>query len=184
MKLRKTYLLALPALALLPAAANAGTGAATVTPTGGPIAIQATTGNGPTGKIVIAGAIGDWGNALTIDKTGKPDENGNYVKVTLQKGSFEIDSTALNKKTANPHPQVASDTTCSVSAGGTAPVTFFNGTGLYQGIAGTANVTLTFTGVGHRYASGPHKGQCEHSDNGPPLAMLGSVLGRGTVHFE
>jgi len=174
--------LALSTLALLATAgAGAGVGTPSVAPAGGSIALQATIGNGPAGKIVLAGAIGDWGTALTIDKNGKPDENGNYVKVTLRKGGFEIDSTALDKKTANPRPQVASDTTCSVSAGGSAPVTFFNGTGLYRGMTGTANVTLTFTGVGGRYPSGPKQGQCERGGN--PLAMLGTVIGRGTVRF-
>lgn len=173
-------LLAIAALSL-PAIANGGAGAATATPTGGPIALLATVGGGPTGKIVVAGAIGDWGTTLTIDKNGRPDQNGNYVKVTLHKGSFEIDSTALNEKTANPHPQVASDRTCSVGAGGSAPVTFFNGTGLYKGISGTANVTLTFTGVGRRVESGPKQGKCSHS--GDAIAMLGSVIGRGTVRF-
>ena len=175
-------LLASSAFALL-VLGSVGAEAATVAPTDGPIAILATIGSGPAGRIVVAGAIGDWGTALTIDKNGKPDENGNYVKVTLHKGSFEINSTALNKKTADPRPQVASDTTCSVSASGSAPVTFLNGTGLYKGIAGTANLTLTFTGVGHRYHSGAHKGECEHNSNGKPLAMLGSVIGRGTVRF-
>jgi hypothetical protein len=153
------------------------------TPNGGPIALFATVGNGPSGKIVVAGAIGDWGTAVSIDKNGRRDEHGNYVKVTLRKGSFEIDSTALNKATASPRPQVASDKTCSISTSGSAPVTLFNGTGLYKGISGTLKVTLSFAGVGRRYQSGPNKGQCLHSDTEPPLAMLGSVTGRGTIHF-
>src|SRR6185437_12950651 len=141
-------LLAGSTLALLTTAGiGAAAGAATPAPTGGPIALLATVGNGPAGKILVAGAIGDWGTALTIDKNGKTDANGNYVKVSLRKGTFEIDSTALNKQTANPRPQVASDTTWSGSARGSAPVRLFNGTGLYSGITGTANVTLTFTGV-------------------------------------
>jgi hypothetical protein len=148
---------------------------------GGPIELFATVGNGPSGKIVVAGAIGDWGSTLSIDKSGRPDLNGNFVRVTLQKGTFEIDSTAVNKKMANPRPQIASDVTCSVAASGSGPVKLFNGTGLYKGISGTANVTITFTGVGGRYQSGAKQGQC---DRGPtPLAMLGSVNGRGTVHF-
>ncbi len=174
-------LLATATLTLLP---TVGAGAATTaaTPTAGPIAILATVGSGPAGKVVVAGAIGDWGTTLTIDKDGKPDANGNYVRVTLKKGGFEIDSTALNKKTANPRPEVASDTTCSVSASGTAPVTLFNGTGLYKGINGTVNVTLTFTGVGSRYESGTKKGQCNRGPN--PLAVLGTVIGRGIIHFK
>jgi hypothetical protein len=171
---------------LLAAIVTAGvmvSSAPAASPTGGTIALFASVGNNPTSKIVVAGAIGDWGTAVTIDKDGRRDEHGNYVKVTLRKGSFEINSTALNKATASPRPQVASDKTCSISTSGSAPVTLFNGTGLYKGIGGTLKVTLSFAGVGRRYQSGPNKGQCLHSDTEPPLAMLGSVTGRGTIHF-
>jgi hypothetical protein len=44
-----------------------------------------------------------------------------------------------------------------------------------------ARATMTFTGVGQRYQGGAKKGQCDQSANGSPLAMLGSVIGRGTV---
>jgi hypothetical protein len=167
--------------AFVAAAVVTGSAAGAAAPTGGPIALFATVGNSPTGKIVVAGAIGDWGTVLGVNKNDKPDLNGNFVKVTLQKGTFEIDATAVNKKLANPQPQVASDVTCSVSASGTGPVRLFNGTGLYKGISGTVNVTMTFTGVGSRSQSGANKGQCSHGQN--PLAMLGSVTGRGIVHF-
>jgi hypothetical protein len=168
------------------AAAGVAVGAASAAPTpkGGPIALFATISPTSTpGKIVLAGAIGDWGKVTSIDKNGKPDDNGNFVEVTLKKGTFEIDATVLNKTMANPRPQVQSGVTCSIAASGTGPVTLFDGTGLYQGISGTANVTMTFTGVGGRYQSGAKKGQCEQ-ENGAPLAMLGSVIGRGTVHFN
>jgi len=173
--------LAISAVAVLASAGVAGTKPAPA-PTGGSIAILATLGANPTGKILVAGAIGDWGTAVSIDRNGKPDENGDYVKVTLRNGTFVIDSTALNKKTANPRPQVSSDATCSVSASGSAPLTLLDGTGRYKGISGTVNATLTFTGVGGRYRSGAKKGQCEQG-NGKPLAMLGAVTGRGVVRF-
>jgi hypothetical protein len=166
------------------AAAVAVAAASAATPKGGPVALFATiSATSSPGKIVLAGAIGDWGKVASIDKNGKPDENGNFVKVTLNKGTFEIDATAINKKMANPRPQVQSDVTCSVAASGSGPVKLFNGTGLYKGISGTANVTMTFTGVGGRYQSGPKKGQCEQG-NGTPLAMLGAVTGHGTVQFN
>jgi hypothetical protein len=169
--------------ALAAASVVTGTAAAAGVPRSGPIALFATISATSTpGKIVLAGAIGDWGKVVSVDGNGKQDDNGNFVKVTLKKGTFEIDATALNKKMANPRPQVQSDLTCSVSASGSGPVKLFDGTGLYKGIAGTASVTMTFTGVGPRYRSGANKGQCEQ-DNGAPLAMLGSVTGRGTVHF-
>ena len=161
-----------------------GAASAAATPKGGPIALFATiSATSAPGKIVLAGAIGDWGTVTSVDKNGKPAENGNFVKVTLKKGTFEIDATALNKKMANPRPEVQSGVTCSIAASGGGPVRIFNGTGLYKGISGTANVTMTFTGVGGRYQSGAKKGQCEEG-NGQPLAMLGSVTGRGTVQFS
>jgi len=169
------------ALAALVAAGVVASPAPAAARTGGPIALFATVGNGPAGKIIVAGAIGDWGSTLTIDKNGKPDLNGNFVRVTLKKGTFEIDSTAANKQMANPRPQIASDVTCSVAASGGGPVKLFNGTGLYRGISGTMTVTIAFTGVGARYQTGAHKGQCNHGPT--PLAMLGAVSGRGTIHF-
>ena len=114
---------------------------------------------------------------------GPTRQDGNFVKVTLKKGTFEIDATTIDRKMANPHPQVQSDVTCSVSASGSGPVRLFDGTGLYKGISGTVNVTMTFTGVGGRYQSGAKKGQCEQ-DNGTPLAMLGAVTGHGAVQFK
>jgi len=166
------------------AAMAAGAASAAAAPKGGQIELFATITGSPTpGKIVMAGAIGDWGKVVAVDRSGKPAENGNFVKVTLKKGTFEIDATAINKKMASPRPQVQSDATCSVAASGSGPIKFFDGTGLYKGISGTANVTMTFTGVGGRYQSGAKKGQCEQ-DNGTPLAMLGAVTGRGTVEFK
>jgi hypothetical protein len=45
-----------------------------------------TPGNGAAATILITGAIGDYGKTLTIDKNGKTDSNGNYVKMTLREG--------------------------------------------------------------------------------------------------
>jgi hypothetical protein len=61
-------------------------------------------------------------------------------------------------------------------------VTFLNGTGLYKGVSGTANVTVTFGGVGSRYKSGPKKGQCKQGEPSPS-ASFGFVTGQGTVSF-
>jgi hypothetical protein len=168
-------------LAALAAAGVVSSAAGAAAPAGGPIELFATVGNGPSGKIVVAGAIGDWGSTLSIDKNGKPDLNGNFVRVTLKKGTFEIDSTALNKQMVNPRPKIASDVTCSIAASGSGPVKLFKGAGLYKGISGTVNVTIIFAGVGGRYQSGAKAGQCAHGPT--PLAMLGSVNGKGTVHF-
>jgi hypothetical protein len=138
--------------------------------------------NGPVSKILITGAIGDYGTATSIDKDGKVDQNGNYVKIALKKGTFELDSTTLNAKLNQAHG-IFSKTTCSFSFSGTGGVTMFNGTGLYRGISGSAQVTLTFGGIGPRLTSGAHKGQCNPSQNAKQLSQYGAIIGTGTVKF-
>ena len=152
-------------------------------PAGGAVYVQATGSNGPAGTIIITGAIGDYGKTLSIDKDGKTDSNGNYVRITLQKGTFEVNSTILNAKTNHAQPMV-NRATCSFHFAGTGPVTLFNGTGLYKGIKGKVLITISFGGVGSLYKSGPHKGQCNMSNNAPALAQYGSITGPGTVSFS
>jgi hypothetical protein len=139
--------------------------------------------NSPVSKIVVTGVIGDWGTATSINKNGTPNDNGNYVKIALQKGGFEVNSVALNQKTNNAPPQMANATTCSVVFGGTGPVTLFNGTGAYAGITGTITITEKFAGIGARYTSGAKKGQCNMSNNSEPVAFYGSITGTGKVSF-
>jgi hypothetical protein len=169
--------------ALAVSAVLVGSGAAAA-PAGGPIELYASAGNSGSQHVVVVGAIGDYGTAINVNKNGKPNANGNYVKVKLTKGTFLIDVTAVNKAmNSGAPPQVASHTTCSAAFTGTAPVTFLNGTRLYKGISGSGNVSLTFGGVGSRYKSGPKKGQCKRGDPSP-RASFGFVTGQGTVSFN
>src|SRR5262249_14799761 len=152
-------------------------------PAPGPVAFYAHAGDGTSQKVVFVGAVGDYGKAINVNKHGKVYPNGNYVELKLHKGTFELDSTAVNQAIRADHqPLVGSRETCSAAFSATAPVTFFNGTGLYKGISGTANVTVTFGGVSPRYKTGPHKGQCL-GNNPNPAANFGVVLGQGTVSF-
>jgi hypothetical protein len=168
--------------ALAVAGVLAGSGAAAA-PAGGPIEIWASAGNNGSQHVVFVGAVGDYGTAVNVNKNGKPNPNGNYVKVKLKKGTFMLDVTAMNKAiNSGRDPQVESHATCSAAFTGSAPVTFLNGTGLYKGISGTANLTATFGGVGSRYKSGPKKGQCKQGDQSP-LASFGFITGQGTVSF-
>jgi hypothetical protein len=157
--------------------------AASAGPTGGTIEIWATPGNGAVAAIVVTGAIGDYGTATTIDKNGKVDENGDYVKVALKKGGFEVNSVVLNQKTNAAPPIMVNNTTCSVEFGGSGPVTLFNGNGMYAGITGTLHITETFAGVSGRYTSGAKKGQCIMSNNSQPVAFWGSITGTGKIEF-
>jgi hypothetical protein len=173
---------------VLTGAANAilmfTTASAAVPPAGGPIELYATAGDSPVGTIVVAGAIGDYGKTLSMDKNGKPDTNGNFVKITLKQGTFMVDSTILNQKTAKLPPTIANKTSCSFAFTGSGPVTLSHGTGLYTGISGTVSITINFIGDGPFYASGKKKGQCNLSNNGKPRASRGWIMGHGTVKFS
>jgi hypothetical protein len=153
------------------------------TPAGGVVKVFATPSNGAGGKIVIAGAIGDYGKTLSIDKNGKTNPNGNYVKITLKKGSFEVNSTTLNAKFNHTEPTV-NKSTCSAWFSGTGPVSLFDGTGLYTGISGTVNITETFAFIAPRFTSGKDKGQCNLSNNAQPLSQYASITGTGKVKFS
>lgn len=164
---------------LIPATGALGASA----PAGGKVNVFVTPQlNGPKGQIVITGAIGDYGNTLSVDKNGKTDTNGDYQKITLQQGSFLVNATKLDAKLNQLKPTV-NTATCSVSATGTGPVTLSDGAGLYTGISGSLQITVKFAFIGPRLTSGPHKGQCNRSNNAPALAQYQSITGSGTVSF-
>jgi hypothetical protein len=73
---------------------------------------------------------------------------------------------------------------CSFAFTASGPVTLFNGAGLYKGISGTVNITISFVGVGPRFTSGTKKGKCNFSNIAKPLASSGAISGRGTVKFS
>jgi hypothetical protein len=152
-------------------------------PSDGTIEIFVTTGTGTGGTIVIAGAIGDYGRVLTVGANGKPDPNGHFVDVTLRKGTFKVNKTALDKASNNAPPSVMSASTCSFGGSATGPITLSNGTGAYTGISGTIKMTLTFGGDLPFYTSGKNKGKCNMSDSAEPVAQFGSAIGRGTIRF-
>jgi hypothetical protein len=152
------------------------------TPAGGVVKVFATPSNGASGKIVIAGAIGDFGKTLSINKNGKTNANGNYVKITLTKGTFEVNSTTLNAKFNHAQPTI-NKSTCSAWFSGTGPVSLLDGTGLYTGISGTVSITETFVFIAPRFTSGKDKGQCNFSNNSQPLSQYSSITGTGKVKF-
>jgi hypothetical protein len=96
--------------------------AAAAAPAGGPIELWASAGNNGAQHIVFVGAIGDYGSALNVNKNGKPNPNGNYIKVRLKNGTFMIDATAMNNAiNSQQDPQVGSPATCSAAFTGERP---------------------------------------------------------------
>jgi hypothetical protein len=165
------------------AAFIAASAAAAAVPAGGAVRFWVTPGSGAVDKIVVTGAIGDYGTATSINKDGNVNMNGDYVRVALKEGGFEVNAVVLNKKFANVQPTTVDKATCSFSFTGTGPVTLFNGSGAYKGLAGTLEVTETFAGIGPRYASGAKKGECNTSNSAQPVGFYSSILGVGKVTF-
>jgi hypothetical protein len=149
------------------------------TPTGGVIRIWQSEATVVTAPILVTGAIGDYGKATSEDKNGKPDANGSYVAIKLQKGSFEVNAVALGAK-FNSTPPTMNTATCSFSFQATAPATVYNGTGAYAGIKGTIQVTGSFAGYGPVMKNG----KCDTSQSARPTAMFSSIMGVGTVSYS
>jgi hypothetical protein len=180
--MRRQKLLAVVVAATCLTGAGA-TALAATGPAGGPIQVFVTNISSTKAKILITGAIGDYGTTLTVDKNGKVDANGAYQKVTLKKGGFWINATALNNKLNKAQP-VTNKATCSLVFTGSAATTPFDGTGAYQGIAGSVKITVTFAGISSRFTSGAHKGQCNFGQNAPSLSSYESIGGTGNVTFS
>jgi hypothetical protein len=160
-----------------------GTSIVGAAPAGGAIQVFVTPNDSGGGPIVITGAIGDYGQTRSIDKNGKADPNGEYVKITLQKGTFEVNAVTFNTTSRQAQPTV-NFATCSAQGSSSGPVTFYNGTGLYQGISGTVRITSTFAAVFPPYSSGKNKGKCNTSNNAQPIAQYSSITGAGMVKFS
>ena len=158
-----------------------GTGSAALaasSPKGGKVRVFVTNTSATKGRILITGAIGDYGSTISQDANGKVDPNGNYEKVKLKHGGFIVNATALNTKLSHSRPAF-NKSNCSVVVSGTAPVTLSGGTGAYRGIAGTIRITVTFAGIVQKTAKG-----CSASPNAPTHGQYQSITGTGTVRFK
>jgi hypothetical protein len=162
----------------------AGSVALAAAASGGPIQVFIKGGAGPRAQILVTGAIGDFGKTVSVDKNGTVDNNGAFQKVTLQKGGFWVDTTALNKKLNSGSTFKTNPNNCSVVFSGSAETTLFNGSGAYKGIGGKVKITVTFAGVQPRFKSGKHKGKCNFGQNTNPLYGYQSITGVGTATFS
>jgi hypothetical protein len=134
-------------------------------------------GTSATDSIILTGAIGDYGTSTSIDKNGKTDPNGNYVRIALKKGGFEINAVALGQAFNKVQPVFGSG--CSGTFTASSPVTVFNGKGAYVHIRGTIDVTFT----GAFIIAKSKRGKCNEDPNAQPASQIGLITGSGRVTF-
>jgi hypothetical protein len=140
-------------------------------------------GDSPYGKVVVTGAIGDYGTSTNTEKNGKINSDGDYVKITLKHGSFVVDTTAIEARYAHLKPQLDSATCSAIFAISAVPVTVSKGTGAYAGISGKGTLSYVFAGLAPRYGTGAKKGLCNLSNNTQPIAGYSSVTGTLNVQL-
>jgi hypothetical protein len=150
--------------------------AAGSTPKGGALQIFGTETSPLDTELLFTGAVGDHGSAVTLNMAGKPDPHGTIEKVTLQKGSFVIDTTPLGTKLGKLKPTVNS-TTCTISLAATGPTKVEQGTGLYAGISGHLNIRFTLATLQPK-----KNGKC--AMNAKPVSQYTAIIGSGSVTFS
>jgi hypothetical protein len=138
--------------------------AAAPAPTSGAVQFLSTqSGHQPTYD-VVTGAITDYGKDVAIGQ--------NAQKIILKKGTFQIDTTKLNKNIKFTPSRAG----CSSIASGSAralPVS--HGTGAYAGITGSLTIRVVFTQIG-KVVNGKCALPKETADNGV-------VIGTGHVSY-
>ncbi len=128
----------------------------------------------PSTPVVVAGAIGDHGRGVFMNRSGHPTPNGNFLKITLSQGTITINGSQVSRAF---HPEgPVNKQTCSVIVGGSAPVQIVSGTGAYAGIHGSLHAT------GQAAIDAPHKPGGGCSQNGQ-AAIYGDVVISGSVTY-
>ncbi len=101
----------------------------------------------PGASVVLSGAIGDFGEAVSVHQNGTVDpEHSSQLNLALTQGTFRLVigplHARLEKALSHSHYSLR---TCSgdASATGSVPVVPGSGTGAYQGISGSFQLTVT-----------------------------------------
>ena len=166
------------------AAAPGGTSAAMTTRAaanaGGPVHIvgYSINSDGPGFRVILTGAVGDYGPALTIYPDGKVDpEHTGEMQLDLSHGSFRINIAGFHEKIISAYshwPANASTCSGSIMFPANAPIVTGSGTGLYQGISGSFKVTVMIDEV-------DLKPVCDGTSKFLSQVIL--LTGSGTVSF-
>ena len=103
--------------------------------------------DGPDLRAIVSGAIGDYGQAVTVLPDGKVDPSHTHdVELKLAHGSFKLSIAVLdNRFVAITRHEPIYPRTCSdhMTATAVTPIVPGSGTGAYRGISGRFDVTIT-----------------------------------------
>ena len=135
----------------------------------------------PGATVVLSGAIGDFGAAVSVLRNGMVDpEHSSQLNLALTQGTFRIVIGPLHLKLEDALSHAPySLRTCSghvAAVTGTAPVVPGSGTGAYKAIRGSFTLTITANEVDAKPGCTPFSGTAL-------LAQSIFVTGSGTVSF-
>jgi hypothetical protein len=167
------------ATAATQAPAAAGTSAVTTTAAGGPVHIIGYSQNsdGPDFTVILTGAVGDYGPAVTVHPNGTIDpEHTSELSLGLRDGSFRLNIASLDKEIISVNSHWRSNRTCSfhLSVSAATPIVAGSGTGSYRGISGNLSTTVTIDEADVKPCPG---------GTSRFLAQLIFMVGSGTVSF-
>ena len=160
--------------------AHAARGARAASAPGGAVRFTAYTNDDlPGATVVLTGAVGDFGSAVSVLPNGTIDpEHTSELNLAMTHGSFRILIGPLHAKFVQAfthfHPNLR---TCSghLAVTGAAPVVAGSGTGAYKGISGSFTLTIAVNEVDGQ--SSCHNGQSVL------LSQALFIYGPGTVSF-
>jgi hypothetical protein len=107
--------------------------------------------DGPGFRVILTGAVGDYGPGVTVYPSGKIDpRHTSEMELKLTHGSFRLSIASLGKKIVGAFRHFPGNTsTCSgtVTVAAAAPIVAGSGTGSYRGIGGGFSMTATIDEV-------------------------------------
>ena len=141
-----------------------------------------TDNDGPTETVIVTGAVGDYGKAVSVYPNGTVDpDHSSQLSLQLTRGTLRLDTAALDKAfvAAIRRDFPGSTTTCStlVQVTQQVPVVAGSGTGAYKGVGGSFTLTATLDEVDKFSAAQP----CTASSAFLNQAII--VTGPGSVSF-